>query len=312
MQAVIPKLLAQGHDITGVDNLYRHGVKSSSAGVNYKFINLDLTNTPQTLSLCQGYDVVFLAAAKIYGIGGFNHYCADILSDDIAIQGNIFRSCALNKQTIQRVVYISSSMVYETCIQDINHPVTEDLVDNCITPKTEYGISKLIGERICQAFKKQYNIDYTIWRPFNIITPEERAMTEQGFSHVFADFIDNILIKKLNPLPIFGSGDQVRCFTWIDDVAEIIANYSFDIKTINEVFNIANVEPITMKALAEKIYSFGNNPELLRFTNTNAFNNDVLVRVPSIKKLESIIGSKKFQTIDESIRECINVRTDIV
>ena len=311
MQAVIPKLLAQGHEITGVDNLYRYGKKSNSAGVDYKFIQMDLTDTVKTLDLCQGFDVVFLAAAKIYGVGGFNHYCADILSDDITIQGNILRSCAVHN-SVQRVVYISSSMVYETCVQDINHPVTEELIDDCILPKTEYGVSKLVGERMCQAFKKQYDVDYTIWRPFNIITPHETVGVHQGFSHVFADFIDNILIKKLNPLPIIGDGKQIRCFTWIDDVAEIIAAHSLDDKTKNEAFNICNVEPVSMRQLAEKIYSFTNDSRPLEFVNTSNFKNDVIVRVPSIKKLLSVISGRKFQSLDDSIRICVNARTNIV
>ncbi len=304
MQAVIPRLLAQGHQVTGVDNLYRYGKKSVSAGVDYEFIQLDLTNSTATLELCKGYDVVFLAAAKIYGVGGFNHYCADILSDDIAIQGNILRSCALHNST-QRLVYISSSMVYETCVQDINHPVTEDLVDNCILPKTEYGVSKLIGERMCRAFKKQYDIDYTIWRPFNIITPHEKSMAEQGFSHVFADFITNIIDKKLNLLPIIGDGEQVRCFTWIDDVAEIIANYSFNEQTKNEAFNICNVEPISMKQLANNIFNLAELPGQLEFTTIKQYDNDVIVRVPSVKKLLDIIGPYKFKNTEYSITQCL-------
>jgi UDP-glucose 4-epimerase len=305
MQAIIPKLLAQGHSVTGVDNLYRYGKQSNSAGVNYEFIRMDLTDSNKTIDLCCGYDVVFLAAAKIYGVGGFNYYCADILSDDITIQRNVLRSCALHNST-QRVVYISSSMVYETCIQDINYPVTEDLVDDCILPKTEYGVSKLIGERMCQAFKKQYNIDYTIWRPFNIITPHEQSMSEQGFSHVFSDFITNIVDKKLNPLPIIGDGNQIRCFTWIDDVAEIIATYSTRLKTINQAYNICNVEPMSMRNLAEKIFLQSGQSGELKFQTIKNYKNDVIVRVPSIKKLIDTIGPYQFKNTEFSVNQCLS------
>lgn len=303
MQAVIPKFLKQGHTIVGVDNLYRYGKLSEMANRDYQFVKQDLTDRKATEDLCQGFDVVVLAAAKIYGVGGFNHYCGDIIADDTAIQGNILQSCA--KHGIKHVIYISSSMVYETCIQDINYPVTEDLVNDCTVPKTEYGLSKLIGERMCHAFHKQYEIDYTIWRPFNIITPHERSMTDQGFSHVFADFIENILIKKLNPLPIIGDGSQIRCFTWIDDIAEIIADYSFLDSTKNQAFNICNVEPITMKELAEKIYAYTNSSCLLEFVTVNNFKNDVRVRIPSVDKLLSVIGDKKFQSVEKSISHCV-------
>jgi nucleoside-diphosphate-sugar epimerase len=303
MQAVIPKLIKQGHTIVGVDNLYRYGKQSSTANINYQFIKQDLTNRSFTEDLCQGFDMVFLAAAKIYGVGGFNHFCGDIIADDTAIQGNILQSCA--KHGVKHVVYISSSMVYETCIQDSSHPVTEDLVDDCTLPKTEYGLSKLLGERMCRAFYKQYGINYTIWRPFNIITPHEKSMDQQGFSHVFADFINNILVKKLNPLPIIGDGNQIRCFTWIDDVAEIISQYSFDQRTTNQAFNICNVEPISMKQLAEKIFQLQNITEELKFQTIKDYKNDVLVRIPSVEKLSKLIGDYQYVKIDQSIQRCI-------
>jgi UDP-glucose 4-epimerase len=303
MQAVIPKLISQGHTIVGVDNLYRYGKKSAIADKDYQLIVQDLTDRVATRNLCQGFDVVFLAAAKIYGVGGFNYYCGDIIADDTAIQGNIFQSCA--KHNVKHVVYISSSMVYETCIQDLSHPVTEDLVDDCTLPKTEYGLSKLFGERMCRAFYKQYGINYTIWRPFNIITPHEKSMAEQGFSHVFADFINNILIKKLNPLPIIGDGGQIRCFTWIDDVAEIISRYSFDHRTANQAFNICNVEPISMKHLAKKIFRLQNTTEELKFQTIKDYENDVLVRIPSVEKLSKLVGNYQYVKIDQSIQRCI-------
>jgi len=304
MQSLIPKLLNKGHDIIGADNLYRYGHASKLADKLYPLHKIDLTDRAMTKDLCKNVDCVILAAAKIYGVGGFNHFCADILSDDITIQGNIFQSCVENK--VSKVIYISSSMVYETCIQDINTPVTETMIESCQAPKTEYGLSKFVGERMCKAFHMQYGIDYTIWRPFNIITPSEEGMSEQGFSHVFADFLKNIIIKKKNPLPIIGDGNQIRCFTWIEDVAEIISNYSFDERSISQVFNICNVEPISMKALAKKIYNYTNPISELRFETKMNFKNDVTVRVPSIDKLIKSFGKFKYQNIDESIEVCVN------
>ena len=174
MQAIIPKLLEWEHEIVGVDNLYRHGEVSELANKEYTLHKIDLADRSKTEDLCKGFDVVFLAAAKIYGVGGFNHYCGDILADDIAIQGNIFRSCA--KHNVKHVVYISSSMVYETCVQDVDVPVTEDMVDDCEMPKTEYGVSKIIGERMCEAFHKQYAIDYTTVSYTHLTLPTKRIV----------------------------------------------------------------------------------------------------------------------------------------
>lgn len=303
MQSVIPKLVAQGHEIVGVDNLARHGIRSSMANDTYKLIIQDLTDRVAVERLCANFDAVFLAAATIYGVGGFNHYCGDIISNDTAIQGNILQACV--KHHIKHVVYISSSMVYETCVQNLTFPLHEDLVDGCVVPKTEYGLSKLIGERMCKAFHIQYGINFTIWRPFNIITPNEKAMKEQGFSHVFADFIHNIAAKKLQVLPIIGDGNQIRCFTWINDVSHIIATYSFDPRALNQVFNVCNVEPVSIKHLAFRIHQLCGNNKTLEFRTVKHFAHDVIVRVPSVQKLRQMIGDYQFQSLDQSLEICL-------
>ena len=305
MQAVIPKLLAHGHTIVGVDNLYRHGQPSAKAGIDYEFHNIDLTNKDQTLALFNNqFDVVFQAAAKLYGVGGFHHYCADILGDDTVVQSNVLRGCATTN--VKRVVYISSSMVYE---QGPNTAFTESMTDDIFMPKTDYGLSKLIGERMCQAFHQQYGLDYTIWRPFNIVNPKEQSMQQQGFSHVIADFVHNLVNKKLNPLPIIGDGLQIRCFTWLDDVATIIANYSLSDKTLNEAVNICNVEPVTMQELANIIWQACGNPNNLEFYTADDYVNDVKVRIPSTEKLQSITDFK-FTDTRTIIQRCIQEVTN--
>ena len=90
------------------------------------------------------------------------------------------------------------------------------------------------------------------------------------------------------------------------DVAEIIANYSFDELSLSQAYNICNVEPITMKTLAKKINNFSNPKFELTFETKMNFNNDVLVRIPSVDKFEKSFGNFKYQNIDKSIEACIN------
>lgn len=311
MQSVIPKLIANGHEVIGVDNLVRYGERTGQASVDYEFILQDLTDRFEVENIFSDVrpDYVIQAAARIYGVGGFNAYCADILGEDITLHNNILLAAA-NHGT-KRVVYISSSMVYENCIQDINVPVTEDMPDNDKAPYTEYGLSKFTGERLSVAFQKQYGVDYTIWRPFNIITPHEKATTKEiGISHVFADYIKNIVLEKMNPLPIIGDGEQIRCFTWIEEVAQAIANYSFSDETKNDVFNLGNPEPITMKTLAKLIHQRAKELNLvdsqnLDFITETSYKNDVRVRIPNVNKVKKAIGWQANQNIKESVNMCL-------
>jgi len=304
MQVVIPKLLALGHTVVGVDNLYRYGKKSNRANVDYEFIQQDLLDQQRVIEITAGADAVIHAAAKLYGVLGLLNYRADILSEDTAIMGHMLQACVKNQ--IPRIIFMSSSMVYDSCVQDVNVPLVETMTDNCPLPKTDYGLSKLVSERMCEAFRQQYGIDYTIWRPFNIVSPHEQSMTEIGFSHVLPDFVNHIVLKKLNPLPIIGDGEQIRCFTWINDVAEIIANHSFSSNSCNQVFNVCNVEPISMKSAAKIIYESAiGDPTKLEFVTSKNYVHDVKIRIPSIEKLQITLGPFEFVTTRESIQRCI-------
>lgn len=295
MQFVIPHLLRCGHEVVGVDNFARYGVIERER--NYKFIQGDLTDMGFVDEIMEGIEGVIQAAALIYGVGGFHKYPADILSKDVVLHQNIL--WAMKKHDVEKIAYISSSMVYERCQE---HPSSESHVMDSLIPSTDYGLSKLVGERLCMAFHKQFGMKYVIWRPFNIITPYESAEKEQGMSHVFADFVNNLVVKKMNPLPIIGSGDQIRCFTWIDDVARLIGEFSFDDKTDNEEYNIGNPEPITMKELALLMYE-GTEP--LQFETVREYKDDVMIRIPDVTKAIEQLGFEPSVKVKESIERCL-------
>lgn len=303
MQSVIPKLLAQGHEVLGIDNLYRHGIVSKNANRDYKFVQQDLIDRETTIELLKGADAVIHAAAKIYGVLGLVHYRADILGDDVAICSNVLQACVANN--IKRVVYISSSMVYDSCVQQVGVDLYEEMTDNAPMPRTDYGLSKLTCERLVKAFEAQYGIDYTIWRPFNIVNPYEPSMKQQGFSHVLPDFIEHLVVKKKNPLPIIGDGEQIRCFTWLDDVSNIIANFSLLDKSKNNVYNICNAEPTTMKQVAQMIYEYTGNSDKLDFISVGDYEHDVKVRIPTVSKLQEDFGPIEFVPTKESIKRCL-------
>jgi UDP-glucose 4-epimerase len=306
MQWVIPLLIEDGHEVTGVDNFFRYG-KSERTERNYEFVEGDLTDEGLVRDLLRDKDMVIQAAARIYGVKGFHKYPADILNRDVVLHQHIMWHA--KEQLVRKVVYISSSMVYERCE---TVPSYEEEVDEQRVPYTDYGLSKLVGERLCRAFKQQYGVDYTIWRPFNIITPLEEAEAEQGLAHVFADFIQRLLVEKKNPLPIFGDGEQVRCFTWIDDVASAIADYLEDPRTSGEAFNLGNPHPTTMKELAQKIFDVGRKKgfdipgERLEFDHMPIYGDDVRVRIPAVEKARSVLGWEPTVTLDEALEMCID------
>lgn len=310
MQAVIPHLLSQGHEVVGVDSFFRYGTIERDR--DYQLRIGDLTDPAFADSCVEGSDAVIQAAARIFGVGGFHQYPADILSHDITLHQNILWSA--QRAGIRKVAYISSSMVFERVA---SHPSSEEQVFEAPIPATDYGLSKLTGERLSMAFSRQYGLDYVVWRPFNIITPYERAESEQGISHVFADFIRMIVDERRNPITVLGDGNQVRCFTWIDDVASTIARWSFDPATDNEAFNIGNPEPVSMRELAKIIYEeaqaaglLATTAEPLEFATTPIYADDVKIRIPDISKASDRLGFAPSKKVRDSVRECLAVHRD--
>lgn len=307
MQWTIRHLLDSGHEVIGVDNYARYDNYDNTRAVDpdkYEFEEADLTSLDRTLSMTEDVDLIINAAALIYGVKGFHEYPADILSNDITIHRNVLEAAVEND--VERVTYISSSMVYE---QDEPPHYEEDVWSSTI-PSTDYGLSKVVGERYSRAFSEQYDVDYTIWRPFNIITPYEKSEEEAGISHVFADFLRKILIEKQNPMEIFGNGEQIRCFTWINEVAEAIAQFSFSPKTRNEAYNLANPEPVTMKELAQQIFEKGKkrgyiDEEELRFDHVKIYSDDVKERIPATEKAEKDFNWEPQVKLDDALNRCI-------
>ncbi len=304
MQFVVRELTRRGHQVRGVDNFFRYGVLERSR--DYEFMQTDLCDSAVARQATQDMEVIVQGAARIFGVAGFHKYPADILAHDVTLHQNLL--WAALEGGIRRVVYISSSMVYERCR---TVPSREEEVDDMQIPRTDYGLSKLVGERLTRAFHTQYGLAYTIWRPFNIITPLEKGETEPGISHVFADFIRRIVVEQENPMRIFGDGEQIRCFTWIEDVARPIAEHLVSADTANEIFNLGNPEPVSMRELAQRISRTAASKGLiasraeLQFAHLPAFEDDVRVRVPSIEKASRRLGWRPTVNLDQALDRCL-------
>ncbi len=305
MQAVIPRLLAAGHQVVGVDNFFRYGKTQRTR--SYDFIEGDLTDAAFAARAVKGVDGIIQAAARIFGVRGFHKVPADILGCDVTLHQNILK--AAREQGVAKVCYISSSMVFERCAR---HPSAEDDVFESLIPQTDYGLSKLVGERLSMAYARQYGVKFVVWRPFNIITPYEKGEDEQGISHVFADFVRALIFEKRNPLPILGDGQQIRCFTWIDDVASAIARFSFDAITDNQAYNLGNAEPITMQQLAELIHAEAKvqgaipaGAGELKFEYKPIYSDDVSIRIPRVDKAREQLGWTATVKVKEAVKRCV-------
>jgi len=299
-QMIIPCLLKEGHEVTGYDNFSRYGRVERKR--DYEFIAADLCDTAAIKELFSKgpFDTVFHLAALVYGVVGFHKKPADIIADNNLTTINLLK---FGREAIRKFIYLSSSMVYERCLK---LPHREEDADLSQVMSTSYGLSKYIGERVVRSFHEQYGTKYVIWRPFNIITPFETP-EEEGFSHVFSDMVSKIVVEKQNPVNILGDGEQIRCFTNIYDVADAIASFSLDKKAENQIFNIGNPEPVTVKELANKIVTVARKKGIfpgnysITFKSHPIYADDVKKRIPDVAKIRKVFGWEAKRKVDESL-----------
>ncbi|MGH7292407.1 MAG: NAD-dependent epimerase/dehydratase family protein, partial [Myxococcota bacterium] len=222
---VVRQLLAAGHKVRVADNLSK---PSSRIPEGAEFVKAELSVPAEARAAFKGATHCINLAARIGGIGYFHRLPATILSENNQIYSSTFEAAVEAK--LERMVFVSSSMVFESAVR---FPSREDELLKLPPPFTAYGFSKLIGEWYCRAFHEQYGLRYTIARPFNAIGPEEEAGERVGDAHVIPD-----LVKKIRggqyPVELLGDGSQTRCFTHVKDIARGIVTALDHPAAVNE------------------------------------------------------------------------------
>jgi len=184
-------------------------------------------------------------------------------------------------------VYVSSSMVFERATE---FPTTERHIEDCPTPRSAYGFSKLTGEVFTLAAAEEFGLPYTICRPFNAYGPGEMPDDEPGIAHLVPDLIKKVMAGR-RPLEIFGAGTQTRTLTYVDDIADGIVTAMRSDAGRNEDFNISASEEMTVAEIARVIWEeCGNAPEDFELEHLPTYRVDVQRRWPSVDKARELLG----------------------
>jgi UDP-glucose 4-epimerase len=242
----------------------------------------DLGNAREALEGCER--IVHLAAI-VGGIANFHRLPYTLLEANSALYNALFRAAI--EQQVERLVYVSSSMVFERAAE---FPTTEESLDRTLAPRSAYGYSKLAGEYYCHSAHEEFGLEFTIVRPFNAYGPGEMPGDEPGIAHIVPDLIERAL-RRDRPFAIFGSGDQTRTLTHVDDIARGIAVALVKPEAIGEDFNVSSDQELTVREIAEIVWAAcGNDPSALELRQLPSFEVDVRRRWPSTEKARTILG----------------------
>jgi UDP-glucose 4-epimerase len=293
---VVRQLLAAGYPVRVVDNMSK---PSSRVPEGVEFLRGDLTEPQTALESFRGARVCINLAAKIGGIGYFHRMPATILGENNQIYTSTFEASV--KHRLERMIFVSSSMVFESAT---SFPSREEDLLSIPPPFTAYGFSKLVGEWYCRAYRDQHGLRYTIARPFNAIGPEEEAGEQVGDAHVIPDLVKKTLGGQ-HPLEMLGDGKQTRCFTHVRDIARGILMAMESEKAVNEDFNLGTSEETTMLDLARRIHALCAPDRPFEVKHVKGFPSDIRRRVPDGSKAKRLLGWEPRISFDEGLREVV-------
>ena len=309
---VVEELLSKGYSVVGIDNHSKYGkvTKSYDDHPNYRLVDADVRDTPLLIELLEGCEHFIAGAALIGGISYFHTYAYDLLATNERIMASTCDAAiqAFRSSELRKVTYISSSMVFESAT---SWPSYEGQQLEIPPPLSSYGFQKLAVEYFAKAACAQYELPYTIVRPFNCVgIGEGRALGEieilsgnvkLAMSHVVPDLIQKVL-KGQDPLHILGDGSQVRHYTYGADLAKGIVLAMESPSALNDDFNLSTSESTTVLELAEAIWTKIKGPGVpLRHVEDQPFEHDVARRVPSTDKARAVLGFEASTTLDEML-----------
>jgi len=236
---VARELLCDGYEVVVLDDLSGGKLRYVPAGAHFQ--HGDICDAALVGSLFErfGFDYVFHLAA--YAAEGLSHFIKRFNYTNNVIGSVNLLNAAVNADTVRCFVFTSSIAVYGSGLP----PMTEDLRP---APEDPYGIAKHSIEQELRITREMFGLPYIIFRPHNVYG--EYQNIADRYRNVIGIFMNQAL--RGEPFTIFGDGEQTRAFSYIGDVAPVIARSVRVPEAYNETFNIGGDRVYTVNTLAEQ------------------------------------------------------------
>ena len=300
---LLDKLLASGHEVTGIDNLSmgkQDNIGEHLQRKSFQFLQKDVTDAATFENLDTDFDcLVHLAAFKIPRYGN----AIDTLRINYKGIENVLEFA---RRVKCKCVLASTSDVYG---RNPKIPFNEDddsVLGSSKVARWSYAVSKLFDEHLAFAYQESFGFPVTILRFFGSYGPRHHLSWWGGPQSVFIDAVLND-----REIPIHGDGLQTRTFTYVSDTVEGIYAAIMTPDANGEIFNIGSTHEITILDLAKAIKRLSNTPGELKLTFTpyESFTGkryeDVRRRVPDVSRSERILGVRAKVGLEEGLLHTI-------
>lgn len=292
-------LLERGDEVDVIDDLstgqYKN-IEHLEKNSRFTFIFGSILKEDVLDTYIQNCDGVFHLAASV-GV-------RLIISEPIrTIETNILGTRAvLNVADVYKckVLLASTSEVYG---KNTNVPFTEEhdsVFGNAQKSRWSYACSKAIDEFLALAYLKESNLPIVIIRYFNVIGPKQTGQ----YGMVVPRFIEKALENE--PIPVYGDGNQSRCFLDIRDAVDATIKLMECQEAIGQVFNLGNDNEISIAELARKIKELTKSQSTIDFIPyEQAYEKgfeDMRQRIPNINKIKQFIGFTSKYDLDSTLK----------
>jgi UDP-glucose 4-epimerase len=296
------RLLQAGHEVAVVDNLSTgslDNIESFKDNQQFSFVEGDICDVHLMTKLIEQVDIIFHLAAAV----GVNLIAEDpVHTIETNIGGTEVVLDVANKFG-RKILIASSSEVYG---KSEATPFSEDddiVLGSTSLSRWSYACSKAIDEFLGLAFYRQYGLEVVICRFFNTIGPRQAGQ----YGMVVPRFVERAL--KNEPILIYGTGKQSRCFGYVGDVVEGVIGLMECSDAAGRVYNIGSTEEITIEGLADRVIEMTGSKSGKKFISyEEAYGmaiDDMMRRVPDTSRIRNTIGWEHKTSLAEMLSSII-------
>ncbi|HET6402044.1 MAG TPA: NAD-dependent epimerase/dehydratase family protein [Candidatus Kapabacteria bacterium] len=282
---LVDALIERGHTVVALDDL--SGGFRDNVNPKAEFIEASCTDHERLSRLFNehSFDYVFHLAA--YAAEGLSHFIKRFnYTNNVIGSVNLINESV--NHNIKRFIFTSSIAVYGKN----QLPMREDLTP---APEDSYGIGKYAVELDLKASHEMFGLDYVIFRPHNVYG--KRQNTGDKYRNVIGIFMNQTLAGE--PFTIFGNGEQKRAFSYIGDIAPILAESATHYGARNEIFNVGADTVYTVNTLATEVMkAMGSNAEIKHLPARN----EVVDAWSDHSKVQRVFGKCAETPLSEGLR----------
>ena len=283
---VAEQLLRRGHEVVGLDDL--SGGFTDNVPNGAVFVQGTVLDTALLSRLFAEHRITHVFHLAAYAAEGLSHFIRRFnYTNNVVGSMNVLNEAV--KAEVSCFVFTSSIAVYgagQTPMRESLRPEPED----------PYGIAKYAVEMDLQAARHMFGIDSIVFRPHNVYG--ERQHIGDRYRNVIGIFMNQLM--RGEPMSIFGDGTQTRAFSYIGDVAPLIADAIGVPAAFNQTFNVGADESTTVNELAALVANaMGKEP---RITHLEA-RKEVLHAVADHARVEEVFGYRAGWTLERGLKQ---------